>query len=132
MRYIPKGLTNLDEGISKSLTNIDDDILKSVTNIDEDIAKSLTNIDEDIPIIISGIIDLAFKENDGWVILDYKTNALKDEEEKIVIKNHYSSQVSLYCKAFERITNEKVKSGVLCFARGIKDSSEGPEIVNVG
>lgn len=76
-----------------------------------------TNIIE--PVIFTGIIDLAFKEGDAWVIMDYKTNAVKDEEEKEVLVKYYTGQINLYRSAFERITNEKVKEAVLWFVRAV-------------
>jgi len=97
----------------------------------DDLLKDYKSVSDDVPVIVSGIIDLAFLEPDGWVILDYKTNSVKDDEEKMALANHYSAQIGLYCRAFERITSECVKSGMLCFVRGIKDSPSGCEIVVV-
>ena len=31
------------------------------------------------PLLLRGVIDLAFREGDGWVIVDYKTDQLKEK-----------------------------------------------------
>ena len=63
--------------------------------------------------IVSGVIDLVFKEPDGWVIADYKTDKIDDNIEKIV--NYYRPQVELYTKFWEEMTGEKVKETGLFF-----------------
>ena len=50
-------------------------------------------------------MDLLFHEKDGWVLVDYKTDANKTAEELIV---HYQMQLGLYQKAAELILGEKV------------------------
>ncbi len=56
--------------------------------------------------ILIGTMDLLFHETDGWVLVDYKTDANKNCEELIV---HYRMQLALYQKAAELILGEKVK-----------------------
>ena len=63
--------------------------------------------------IVSGVIDLVFKEPDGWVIADYKTDKIDDNIEKLV--NYYRPQVELYTKFWEEMTGEKVKETGLFF-----------------
>lgn len=56
--------------------------------------------------MIQGIADCIFKEDDGYVIVDYKTDRFKEREE---IKE-YGTQLKLYKAAFEFLLNEKIKS----------------------
>ena len=61
-------------------------------------------------IILQGSIDCLFKEDNKWVVVDYKTDQFKSIEE---IKNKYSKQLDLYSKALEKCTNVKVKQNIL-------------------
>ncbi|MEE8546834.1 MAG: PD-(D/E)XK nuclease family protein, partial [bacterium] len=61
-----------------------------------------------ISTLLTGVIDLAFKEPDGWVIVDYKTGGKRAEEvEKLA--QHYRSQIGLYSESWEYITGFSVK-----------------------
>lgn len=68
---------------------------------------------EKLPIILTGAIDLAFFEQDGWVIADYKTDEVGEGLENFV--KYYGSQVKLYSKYWEEITKQKVKEAGLYF-----------------
>ncbi|HHX95448.1 MAG TPA: hypothetical protein GX691_06495 [Clostridia bacterium] len=61
-------------------------------------------------VIVSGIVDLMFREPDGWVIVDYKTDALENSADFI---REYGFQVKTYCEMVEHILGEKVKEGCL-------------------
>lgn len=65
---------------------------------------------EDENIILQGSIDCIFKEDNEWVVVDYKTDKFKSVNE---IKNKYSKQLNLYSKALEKCTNVNVKQNVL-------------------
>jgi ATP-dependent helicase/nuclease subunit A len=77
------------------------------------------------PVFLSGAIDLLFKEKDGWVIADYKTDRLpealsaageEDRENALrVLAEFYRPQVQLYSRFWEKITGEKVKESGLYF-----------------
>jgi ATP-dependent helicase/nuclease subunit A len=77
--------------------------------------------DGDKPTIVEGVIDLAFREADGWVIVDYKTDVVEDPENLDRRRKQYRSQVDEYAKHFERISGERVKE------RQILWVSRGPE-----
>ena len=66
------------------------------------------------PIILSGVIDLAFKENGKWVIIDYKTDRVENEAYDNLRKS-YQQQVDIYAKAWEEITGEVVKEKSVFF-----------------
>lgn len=55
---------------------------------------------------IEGVIDLAFREPEGWVIVDYKTAA--DDRAYALRLPHYRRQVELYAEAWRRLTGEPV------------------------
>ena len=60
--------------------------------------------------IVLGVIDLVFKEDGRWVIMDYKTDDFEKDEVK---KKAYEKQVGLYKKYWEEISGEKVKEKFL-------------------
>lgn len=70
-------------------------------------------------VIIQGIIDCMFEEEDGIVILDYKTDKVRastPEEKKNrieEIKNDYKKQLDLYEEAITKLTGKKVKEKIL-------------------
>ena len=64
--------------------------------------------------VIEGIIDLAFKEDGGWVIADYKTDVGTDPEFPARVEA-YRRQVDLYARAWAHLTGEPVKERVLFF-----------------
>lgn len=60
--------------------------------------------------MIKGIIDLMFEEDDGIVILDYKSDRGISLE---MLKERYSMQLKLYKAAVELTTGKKVKEALL-------------------
>ena len=58
---------------------------------------------------IQGIADCIFREDDGWVLVDYKTDNFKATDEM----KKYKTQLMLYKAAFELILGEKVKSSFI-------------------
>ncbi len=71
-------------------------------------AKNLFSDDSasDEMILVQGIIDVFFEEEDGIVLLDYKTDRV-DEEEELVLR--YEKQLQLYKSAIEKAYNVPVK-----------------------
>ncbi len=68
-------------------------------------------------IIIQGIIDCYFEEEDGIVLLDYKTNWIDMEkpfeEEAARLRNTYARQIEIYKKALETTLKKPVKEAYL-------------------
>ena len=67
----------------------------------------------DFPVILTGAIDLVFLEDEGWVIVDFKTDDVRDELDSFV--EYYAPQVELYSKYWAEITGENVKETGLYF-----------------
>ncbi|WP_010283216.1 UvrD-helicase domain-containing protein [Bacillus timonensis] len=59
-------------------------------------------------IFVNGIIDLVYKLNDTWKIVDYKTDRPKDIANLPELTKYYRNQIELYQQIWERITGEKV------------------------
>ena len=71
-----------------------------------------------IPVLVRGSIDLAFLEDGGWVIVDYKTDSVPGDGDWTSIAQTYAPQVRLYARAFEQCTGQTVKQTALYFVRG--------------
>ena len=61
-------------------------------------------------VLIQGIIDAYFVEDEKVIIVDYKTDKVKDEKELI---NHYVLQLEMYKKAVEQILGKDVKETII-------------------
>ena len=61
-------------------------------------------------VLIQGIIDAYFIEEDGIVLLDYKTDSVKSGDELV---NRYTAQLDYYQEAIEKLTGKKVKERIL-------------------
>ena len=57
--------------------------------------------------LIRGVIDLIFEEADGWVITDYKTDDITEDQVNSAIK-YYESQLETYAKFWTEITGNPV------------------------
>lgn len=69
-----------------------------------------------LPTLVRGAIDLVFKEEDGWVIVDYKTDRVTPESiEKVV--SRYAPQIRLYADAWGQCVGEPVKETAFYFVR---------------
>jgi ATP-dependent helicase/nuclease subunit A len=63
-------------------------------------------------VLIQGIIDVFFEEDDGYVVLDYKTDAVDRGEELV---NRYKLQLEYYAQALEQLS-------------GYRDTGEGMHV----
>lgn len=61
-------------------------------------------------ILVQGIIDVYFEEEDGLVVADYKTDRVERAEE---LWNRYRMQLDYYGDALERLTGRKVKEKII-------------------
>ncbi len=60
--------------------------------------------------VLIGTMDLLFREDDGWVLVDYKTDYVRRGEELL---NEYSLQLGLYQKAAELLLDASVKQAFI-------------------
>lgn len=73
--------------------------------------KIIADLNKDDFVLVQGIIDCYFEEDGELVIIDYKTDSVKDNIEEI--KEEYKEQISLYKEALEKLTKKKVKESYL-------------------
>ncbi|HZH61073.1 MAG TPA: 3'-5' exonuclease, partial [Metabacillus sp.] len=79
---------------------------------------------KDEPILIQGVIDCLFEDEQGTVLLDYKTDTIKgrftNETAAVeeILKNRYRVQIDLYTKAVEDILHRPLQEKYLFFFDG--------------
>ena len=61
-------------------------------------------------VLVQGIIDAWFQEGDEIVLVDYKTDRVKEAGE---LKKRYEKQLAYYQQALERTTGKKVKEKII-------------------
>ncbi len=69
----------------------------------------LTSQDQ-LDTVVRGVIDLAFREEDGWVLVDYKSDRVGKDPDKAeeTLRARYAAQLAAYAQAWEQVTGEKV------------------------
>ena len=73
-------------------------------------AREVGDWDSDELVVIQGIIDAFFEEEDGLVLYDYKTDRVDTPEE---LRERYSVQLDFYERALVQITGKPVKERYL-------------------
>lgn len=61
-------------------------------------------------VLVQGIIDLYFEEADGLVLLDYKTDSVKEAKQLL---DRYQTQMDLYARALAAATGKPVKEKLI-------------------
>jgi ATP-dependent exoDNAse (exonuclease V) beta subunit len=64
--------------------------------------------------IVEGIIDLAFRDDLGWTLVDYKSDVAGRRIEQWR-RARYRAQVGLYAQLWTRITGEQVTERALLY-----------------
>jgi ATP-dependent helicase/nuclease subunit A len=67
--------------------------------------------------LVQGVIDCCFLEGGAWVLIDYKTDYVQDEQ---AVLKRYAPQLQLYRRALEEITNIPVKEDVIFLLRSAR------------
>ena len=66
--------------------------------------------DSDQEVLIQGVMDAYFEEDGQWILVDYKTDRVKEEEELV---KRYKKQLEIYAKALEQTTGKCVKERII-------------------
>lgn len=64
-------------------------------------------------VLVQGIVDAFFKEDDGYVLLDYKTDRVPEGEDEQFLIARYRLQLQYYADAIHRATKENVKESLI-------------------
>ena len=74
-------------------------------------------VEHKLPTILRGVIDLVFRESNGWVIVDYKTDAPSNVAEIEARASQYRVQMGGYTYSLSQATGRSVKEAVLLFLK---------------
>ena len=75
--------------------------------------------------VVVGAIDLVFEEDSGWVLVDYKSDTVRDNRAELVA--FYSPQIELYRRYWERLTGRPTQAGLFFVQTGDEVWPEGPD-----
>lgn len=64
--------------------------------------------------LVNGVVDAAFREADGWVLIDYKTDLVPEGALETFV-DYYRSQVTYYRDKWQMLTGEPAQDAVLWF-----------------
>jgi len=122
---------NLDEIINKTLTRYQiQDQAEKIKNLIQNALnfeimhkiKDSSLVLKEVPFLyekndnyIEGIIDLTFKDQDNFIIIDYKTDKVTTREEIALRMENYRIQGTIYKEALQEITQAKVSQVVFLF-----------------
>jgi len=73
-------------------------------------AKEIENCNSEELVLVQGIVDAFFVEEDEIIIMDYKTDRIFSEEEFLM---RYKEQLDLYAKALSLATGKKVREKII-------------------
>ena len=66
-------------------------------------------------LLLQGVVDCCIEDEDGLVVVDYKTDSVYNEAQALERAELYRPQISIYGKALERILGKPVKQKLLYF-----------------
>ena len=72
-------------------------------------AMQLYGIAAEETVLLQGVLDACFREDGEWVILDYKTDRIRQGESAEQAAGRHAEQLRLYALALESLTGQRVK-----------------------
>ena len=100
-----------EEAVSSNAASVESNEDSLKRNIDRIESNRESIVDSNVEkVILQGIIDAFIMVEEGIILVDYKTDRVKDGEE---LRNRYQKQIDLYSEALEQILGKKVKRRVL-------------------
>ena len=66
-------------------------------------------------IVLQGVIDLVFEEEDGWILVDYKSDTVTEANRPALVE-FYAPQIALYRRYWEKLTGRPTRAGLLFLA----------------
>ena len=79
-------------------------------------SEELLGVASEERVLLQGVIDACFREGDGFVLLDYKTDRV--EGDPVQWAERHRRQVELYARALETLTGRPVKEKYIVFLNG--------------
>ena len=85
-----------------------------------DASRFFPNVNDKI--FIQGIIDVLFRDGDQYILIDYKTDRVEENDPSVEdrMRERYGLQINLYAEAVEAIINKKISEKYLYMLNGEK------------
>ncbi|MCE1248791.1 MAG: UvrD-helicase domain-containing protein [Firmicutes bacterium] len=111
------------EGVDNHREKIVDMVMKTLDSEAITFALGAGKYQKEYPFIftdngteVTGCIDLLIQENDGFTIVDYKSDNIKSDKILYSIEYNYKRQIEVYTQAVEKLTGTKPKAMWFYFA----------------
>ena len=75
-------------------------------------ARELELADSPELVLIQGIVDAYIEEEDGLILIDYKTDYLEEGQEQL-LRDRYGVQLRCYERALSQMTGKRVKEKLI-------------------
>ena len=72
-------------------------------------------------VLLQGVVDCCIEEEGALTVIDYKTDAVRTEEEIAARADYYAGQLRAYAAALRRIFGKDVREGVLYYLSAGKE-----------
>jgi ATP-dependent helicase/nuclease subunit A len=103
----------LDRAVATALAVIASDALAAARNsaeCHEEVPFAVQQLRDGLPTVVTGAIDLVHRTDDGWRVVDYKTDA---DAATVGSNRAYDEQVRAYADAWGRVTTSAVETKVV-------------------
>ena len=80
-------------------------------------ASELMDVQTEEPVLLQGVIDCCFLEDDAWVLIDYKTDYIAPNVSLLEAAQKHARQINLYARALQILTKKTVKECHVHFLR---------------
>jgi ATP-dependent helicase/nuclease subunit A len=102
--------------VSMTIKKLPEEIkaLHSSNEADPEVASAATEPASIQHVIVKGVIDFLFEEEDGWVIVDFKTDQVEEDKLDSFVR-FYRPQVLVYAQEWEKTFGYRVKEAGLYF-----------------
>lgn len=104
--YLPKILAFAHSDLGKRMAQAAEIHREYPFTVLLDGREPLPSVEKGEKILVQGVIDCLFREKDGWVLVDYKSDRLEKAADFL---NRYQIQLRLYKQAVEQITGLPVR-----------------------
>ncbi|MEP0766829.1 MAG: UvrD-helicase domain-containing protein [Fimbriimonadia bacterium] len=108
-------LDGLDEAVETVSAALQSDLIqraRAASSCYLEFPFSYLESEEPMPRIVRGVIDLVFREDEGWVVADYKTDAVPATGPGALVEK-YGPQIRAYAAGWRQIVGEEVIEGGL-------------------
>jgi ATP-dependent helicase/nuclease subunit A len=96
----------LESSMEAALAFYESDLWTEITNANRvltEVPFTVTEVIDELEYVVSGVVDLAFRTEAGWFIVDYKT----DRVAEIVLRERHESQLGTYHRAWSQIFTDE-------------------------